>query len=297
MNTKSAMISIVGRPNVGKSTLTNRLVGEKISIVSPKPQTTRTRIFGVYSDGDTQISLLDTPGLIRPKNRLGDYMTRVIKSSAFDVDAAILVIKPVCEVGVQEEKLIDLIKKSKVPSILAINMIDTIRHQQILEIIKTYSDFFSFDHVIPISAKVGTGVDTLRALICNYAKPGPWLFPEGMTTNQPEAYIISEIIREKLLIILDKEIPHGTMVEITKFSERDTAKGAIIDVEATIICEKKTHKGIIIGKGGAVLKRVGQYAREDIERFMGVKVNLQTWVKVKENWRNSISVIKSMGYE
>jgi len=296
MIAKTAMISIVGRANTGKSTLTNKLTGEKIAIVSPKPQTTRNRIYGVFTYDNIQMILLDTPGFHKAKTRLGDYMVGVVKESVSDVDAVVLLVEPVDNIGTQEEMLIEHIKKSKVPAILVINKIDTVRLDTTLPIIEKYSKLYNFDAIIPISAKKGDGVPELLSLFEKYAKPGPQLFPDGMTTDQPEKHIVAEIIREKLLICLDKEIPHGTAVEIEKFSERGDDDNPIIDVDAVIYCEKTSHKGMIIGKNGAMLKKIGQYAREDIERFMGAKVFLQTWVKVKENWRDNQTMMKNFGY-
>ena len=296
MINKVAMISIVGRANTGKSTLTNKLTGDKVAIVSPKPQTTRNRIFGVFTHGDVQMILLDTPGFHKAKTRLGDYMVGVVKESVVDVDAVVLMVEPIDGIGTQEEMLIEHIKKSGAPSILVINKIDTVKPDAILPIIERYSQLHNFDAIIPISARKGDGIPELLNIFEKYAKPGPQLFPDGMSTDQPEKQIVAEIIREKLLICLDKEIPHGTAVEITKFSERGDEDNIIIDIDATIFCERSSHKGMIIGKQGAMLKKIGQFAREDIERFMGAKVFLQTWVKVKENWRDSKGMIKNFGY-
>jgi len=296
MINKVAMIAIVGRANTGKSTLTNKLTGDKVAIVSPKPQTTRNRIFGVFTHGDVQMILLDTPGFHKAKTRLGDYMVGVVKESVVDVDAVVLMVEPIDGIGTQEEMLIEHIKKSGAPSILVINKIDTVKPDAILPIIERYSQLHNFDAIIPISARKGDGIPELLNIFEKYAKPGPQLFPDGMSTDQPEKQIVAEIIREKLLICLDKEIPHGTAVEITKFSERGDEDNIIIDIDATIFCERSSHKGMIIGKQGAMLKKIGQFAREDIERFMGAKVFLQTWVKVKENWRDSKGMIKNFGY-
>ena len=293
---KTTMIAIVGRANVGKSTLTNRLIGDKVSIVSPKPQTTRNRIYGVFNKEDTQMVLLDTPGFHKAKNRLGEYMVGLVKQSVADVDLAALLVEPIDNIGTQEEHLIEHISKSGVPAVLVINKIDTIKVEQILPMIERYSARFNFDAIVPISARKGDGIDELVDVFGKYAREGPQLFPDGMTTDQPEKQIIAEIIREKLLICLDKEIPHGVAVDITKFSERDLNDSVIIDIDATIYCEKKSHKGMIIGKNGVMLKKVGQLAREDIERFMGAKANLQTWVKIKENWRDSGSMMRNLGY-
>ena len=296
MISKVAMITIVGRANVGKSTLTNKLTGDKVAIVSPKPQTTRNRIYGVFTHGETQMILLDTPGFHKAKTRLGDYMVGIVKQSVSHVDAVALLVEPVDNVGKQEELLIEHIKKTSAPAILVINKIDSVRPDMILPIIERYSHYHNFDGIIPVSAKKGDGIPELLEVFEKYAKPSPQLFPDDMTTDQPERQMVAEIIREKLLICLDKEIPHGTAIEITKFSERGDEDNVIIDVDATIFCEKSSHKGMIIGKNGAMLKKIGQHAREDIERFMGAKVFLQTWVKVKENWRDSNTLIKNFGY-
>ena len=293
MKTKSAMITIAGRPNVGKSTLTNYLVGEKIAIVSNKPQTTRNRICGIVTRGNTQFVFVDTPGYHRSRTKLGDYMVNVARESIADVDLTILVVEPIASIGAQEEGLLEKIKASKCPAVLAINKIDTIEKEKLLEIIAVYSQAASFDAIIPISAKTGDGVEELLKLCEKYAVDSPFLFPEDLTTDQPERQVMAEIIREKLLWCLEKEIPHGTAVEITKFSERDNG---VIDIDATIYCEKPSHKGIIIGKQGAMLKKISTMARTDCEKFMGTKVYLTTWVKVKENWRDSDFLVRNFGY-
>ncbi|MBQ2921341.1 MAG: GTPase Era [Oscillospiraceae bacterium] len=292
MKTKTAMITIAGRPNVGKSTLTNYLVGEKIAIVSNKPQTTRNRICGIVTREDIQYVFVDTPGYHRSRTKLGDYMVNVAKESIADVDATILVVEPVANIGAQEEDLIAKIKASRSPAILAINKIDTVEPDALLAVIAAYSQA-GFDAIIPISAKTGDGVEELLKECARYAQESPFLFPDDMTTDQPERQVMAEIIREKLLWTLDKEIPHGTAVEITKFSERDSG---IIDIDATIYCEKASHKGIIIGKQGAMLKKISSMARADCEKFMGTKVYLTTWVKVKENWRDSDFLVRNFGY-
>ena len=293
MSTKTAMITIAGRPNVGKSTLTNYLVGEKIAIVSNKPQTTRNRICGIVTREETQFVFVDTPGYHRSRTKLGDYMVNVARESIADVDATILVVEPVANVGGQEEDLIAKIKASRSPAILAINKIDTVEKEELLAVIAAYSQYADFDAIIPISAKTGDGVEALLDVCEKFAQESPFLFPDDMTTDQPERQVMAEIIREKLLWTLDKEIPHGTAVEITKFSERDSG---IIDIDATIYCEKASHKGIIIGKQGAMLKRISSMARADCEKFMGTKVFLTTWVKVKENWRDSDFLVRNFGY-
>ncbi|MBQ9685490.1 MAG: GTPase Era [Oscillospiraceae bacterium] len=291
--TKSAMITICGRPNAGKSTLTNALVGEKIAIVSDKPQTTRNRITGIVSRGDTQFVLMDTPGFHKPRTRLGDYMVNIVKESVADVDCVLLMVEPVAAIGAQEEALIERLKQVGAPAVLVINKIDTVDKARLLEVMAVYSAAFDFDAIIPISAKTGEGVDELLQELDKYAEEGPHLFPDDMITDQPERQICAELVREKLLRNLNKEIPHGTAIEVTKFSERDNG---IIDLEVTIFCEKDSHKGIIIGKKGAMLKKIGEQARQDIEAFMGTKVNLQTWVKVKENWRDSMASLRNFGF-
>ena len=293
--TKTAMITLCGRPNVGKSSLTNALVGEKIAIVSNKPQTTRNRIYGVVNRGDTQYVLLDMPGFHKARNRLGDYMVKVTRESIADVDAVLLLVEPVPHVGIPESELIEKIKASHLPAILCINKIDTIeRKDDLLAVIAAYSEAYPFDAIIPISARTHEGLEELMSELSKYAAEGPQLFPDGMTTDQPDRQVVAEIVREKLLRNLDKEIPHGTAVEITRFIERDDE---VIEVDATIYCEKASHKGIIIGKNGAMLKKISTEARQDIERFMGTKVYLETWVKVKENWRDNMNYIRSFGYD
>ncbi len=296
MTTKTAMITICGRPNVGKSTLTNALVGEKIAIVSPKPQTTRTRILAVASRGDTQFVFADTPGFHRARTKLGNYMDDVVRQSVADVDAVALLAEPVAQVGDIEKKLIARIRENGVPAVLAINKADTVEDKRaLLPVIAAYSQAYDFAAIVPISAKTGDGVEELLEELDKFAQPGPALFPDDVISDQPEKQICAEIIREKLLLTLDQEIPHGTAVVVTKFAERDDGSD-IIDMDVTIYCEKQSHKGIIIGKNGAMLKRIGQLARHDIEDFMGTKVFLQTWVKVKENWRDSEALLRNFGF-
>ena len=292
---KSGIITICGRPNVGKSTLTNALVGEKVAIVTNKPQTTRNRICGVRTRGESQFVFVDTPGLHKARTRLGDYMVNVVKESVADVDAVMLLVEPIPNVGAPEEQLIARIKTLHCPAVLVINKVDTLdKKEKLLEVIQTYEQAHQFQAVVPISAKTGEGVDELLDVLEGYLPEGPQLFPEDMTSDQPERQMMAEILREKLLLCLDKEIPHGTAVEITRFAERDDE---VVEVEATIYCEKNSHKGIIIGKGGSMLKKVSTLARQDMERFMGTKVYLQTWVKVKENWRDNPAAIQNFGYK
>ena len=290
---KSGMIAIVGRPNVGKSTLTNALVGEKIAIVTNKPQTTRNRICAVLNRGECQFVFMDTPGLHRARTRLGDYMVKVVRESVADVDAVLLLVEPIAHVGGPEEELIQRIKGLGVPSVLVINKIDTVKKDELLAVMQAYGEKHSFDAILPISAKNGEGLEDLLQVLSEFLPEGPQLFPEDMVTDQPERQVCAEIVREKLLLCLDKEIPHGTAVEVTRFVERDDE---VIEMDATIYCEKDSHKGIIIGKGGAMLKKISTLARQDIERFMGTKVFLQTWVKVKENWRDNLNLIQNFGY-
>ena len=294
MNTKTAIITIAGRPNVGKSTLTNHLVGEKITIVSNKPQTTRNRICGILSRGNTQYVFVDTPGFHKARTKLGDYMVNAVKDSIADVDLTLLVVEPIASVGQQEQLLLEELGAKRTPVILVINKIDTVEKDKLLEVIAAYSEAYHFEAIIPISAKTGDGVELLLSECDKYAIESPFLFPDDQTTDQPERQVMAEIIREKLLWCLEKEIPHGTAVEITTFTERDNG---IIDLDATIYCEKSSHKGIIIGKQGAMLKKISSMARADCEKFMGTKVYLTTWVKVKENWRDSDFLVRNFGYK
>ena len=291
--TETAVVTVCGRPNVGKSTLTNALVGEKIAIVSNKPQTTRNRIMGIVTKGDTQFILLDTPGFIKPRNRLGDYMVNVVKESVTDVDCVLFLIEPVPEIGPGEAALMDRIRESGVPAVLVINKIDTVEKESLLPVIAAWTKVFDFDSVVPVSAKNGDGLDILLAEMQKHASEGPHLFPDDSITDQPERQICAELIREKILRSVEKEVPHGTAVEISRFSERDNG---ILDIEATIYCEKPSHKGILIGKNGSMLRQIGAEAREEIEAFLGAKVFLQTWVKVKENWRDSEIQLRNFGY-
>ncbi len=292
---KSGMITICGRPNVGKSTLTNALVGEKIAIVTNKPQTTRNRICAIVNRGESQFVFVDTPGLVQARTKLGDYMVKVVENSVADVDAVLLLVEPIANVGAPERRLIARIAKLGAPAVLVINKIDTLEHkEELLAVIAAYQEVYPFRETIPISAKEKEGVDELLDTLEGYLPQGPQLFPEDMVTDQPERQVMAEILREKLLLCLEHEIPHGTAVEITRFSERiDTG---IVDVDATIYCEKESHKGIIIGKKGAMLKKISSLARADMERFMGARIYLQTWVKVKENWRDNPNLIRNFGY-
>ena len=290
---KNAMITIAGRPNVGKSTLTNALVGEKVAIVSNKPQTTRNRITGIVARGDTQFVLMDTPGFHRARTRLGEYMDKVVRESVADVDAVLLVVEPIASIGRQEEELIAQIKASGIPAVLAVNKIDTVEKGELLAVIAAYAAAYEFDAIIPISAKTGDGLEELLAQLGKYAVEGPHLFPEDIYTDQPEKQLCAELVREKLLWKLDKEVPHGTAVEVTRFAEREDG---VIEIDVTIYCEKSSHKGIIIGKKGEMLRTIGEMARKDMERLLGAKVYLQTWVRVKENWRDSQFLLRNFGF-
>ena len=287
------MITIAGRPNVGKSTLANTLAGEKVAIVTNKPQTTRNRIFAVVNRGDTQLVFVDTPGFHKARNKLGDYMVRVVNESVTDVDAVCLVVEPAASVGTQETLLLEKLAGGGAPVILVINKIDTVKKEELLSVIDVYRKAYDFADIVPLSARTGENVEELLKVLETYAQDGPQLFPEGMVTDQPEKQICAEIIREKLLLCLEREIPHGTAVVIERFTERESG---IIDLDAVIYCEKQSHKGMIIGKHGAMLKKIGAMAREDIEAFMGTKVYLQTWVRVKENWRDRDGLLKNFGF-
>lgn len=290
----SGIITIVGRPNVGKSTLLNALVGEKVAIVSHRPQTTRNRITGIVNRGDCQYVFTDTPGLHRARNRLGEYMDGVVRASIAAVDGAVLVIEPYPVPGEPERQLMERIRQLGIPAALVINKIDLVEQKErLLEVIAAYQAEYPFRGVHPISALKGDGVEELFETLSGFLPEGPPLFPEDMVTDQPERQMMAEILREKLLLRLNQEVPHGTAIEITRFSERESG---VIDVDATIYCEKASHKGIIIGKGGGTLKSISTAARHDMEHFMGGKVYLQTWVKVKENWRDNPAAIQNFGY-
>ena len=292
--TKSAMITICGRPNVGKSTLTNALVGEKIAIVSNKPQTTRNRITAIVERGETQFVLMDTPGFHKPRTRLGDYMVNVVRESVADVDCVLLLVEPIVSIGPQEQALIERLRQTGAPAVLVINKIDTVDKSKLLEVMAVYSAAYDFDSILPISARTGEGLDELKKLIVSYLPEGPKYFPDDMMTDQPERQICAEIIREKALLHLREEVPHGIGVEmmaINKLSDNMT------EIHATIYCERASHKGIIIGKQGAMLRTIGAEARRDIENLLGTKVNLQLWVKIREDWRNRMDDLRTLGYE
>lgn len=289
---KSVYVSIVGRPNVGKSSLLNAILGEKIAIVSKKPQTTRTRITGVHTAGDTQYVFLDTPGIHHPRTSLGKYMVDTARGAIGDADLDLLVVEPRGEVGEIEEGILRRVSSRGLPAILVVNKTDQATARQIGDTILSYSGRFDFAAVVPVSAKTGEGIPALMEEISRFTREQPWLFPEDMITDQPEMQIASEVIREKMLRLLNEEIPHGTAVVIEEFRE----DGEMLRIRAEIYCEKDSHKGIIIGKGGRMLKEIGSAAREDLEGFFGCKVFLDLWVKVKENWRDSPRLIQNFGY-
>ena len=292
--TKTAVVSVVGRPNVGKSTLTNKLVGQKVAIVSSKPQTTRTRITGLLNKNGTQYVFLDTPGLHKPRTQLGDYMCKVVTDTVSEVDAAMLVVEPIANIGPAEESLIAQIKAHHMPAVLVINKIDTVKKEELLNVIASYAAAHEFEAVVPISARTGEGLDDLLGELSKYAIEGPQLFPEDMVSDQPERQLVAEIIREKMLRLLDREVPHGVAVGIERWHEREDG---LVEINAVIYCEKASHKGIIIGKQGAMLREIGKQARGDIERMLDAKVYLELWVKVKEGWRNNQYQMRNFGYE
>lgn len=292
MITKTGIFSVVGRPNVGKSTLTNALCGTKVAIVSDKPQTTRTRITGVLNEDGCQMIFLDTPGLHKPKTRLGDYMVKIINDTVTDVDTVLLLVEPVARIGIPEQLLIDKLKEYALPAVLVINKIDSVEKETLLAVMAAYSAAYDFAAVVPVSARQSDGLYVLKEELKKLCFESPQLFPDGMVSDQPERQLIAEIIREKLLQNLDKEVPHGTAVEIEAMKEEN----GVEHISAVIYCERKTHKGIIIGKNGAMLKKVGASARPEIEALLDCRVFLQLWVKVKEDWRNNPAQIRNFGY-
>ena len=293
--TKTAFVAIVGRPNVGKSSLLNALIGEKVAIVSNKPQTTRTRITGVLTRENTQFVFIDTPGLHKPRTKLSEYMVKQVNESVADVDVAVLVVEPAGEIQKAEQELIASFQAQRIPAILAINKIDTLDlREKLMPRILAFSQAHPFEAVVPISALKGDGVDAVLDELEKFAAPSPFFFDEDTLTDQPERVIVAEIVREKLLKNMYDEIPHGVAVTVERMHEREEQQ--LIDMEVQIYCEKESHKGMIIGKGGGMLKRVASQAREDIEHFLRCKVNLKCWVKVREDWRNRENVIRSFGF-
>lgn len=293
---KSAFIAIIGRPNVGKSSILNRLLGQKIAIVSHKPQTTRTRIMGVLTESETQLVFIDTPGMHKPKTELGKYMVKSVSESVAGVDAVMLVAECDKKPGDTELELIGKARSLGLPVILALNKIDTLKNKEdIIPVISEYSAEYDFTAIVPVSAQNGSGINELKSELKSFAMEGGHFFDDDTLTDQPERVLAAEIIREKLLRLLDKEIPHGTAVAVERMKTREDSE--ILDIDATIYCERDSHKGIIIGKGGAMLKKVGSYARQDMERFFDCKVNLRLWVKVKEDWRNRENILRSLGFD
>ncbi|MCR5587917.1 MAG: GTPase Era [Lachnospiraceae bacterium] len=298
---KSGFVALIGRPNVGKSTLMNNLIGQKIAITSSKPQTTRNRIQTVYTGDEGQVIFLDTPGIHKAKNKLGDYMVNVAESTLKDVDVICWLVEPTTFIGAGERHIAEVLSRSKTPVFLIINKIDTVKPEKLLEVIAAYKDILEFAEIIPVSALKGTNTSDVLSSIFKYFEEGPMYFDEDTITDQPERQITAELIREKALRNLDDEIPHGIAVVIERMKERRSGRGKdshnIIDIDATIICERNSHKGIVIGKGGAMLKKIGSEARRDIEMMVGCKVNLKLWVKVRESWRDSDIFIKNYGYD
>jgi len=291
--TRCGIISILGKPNVGKSTLLNRMVGEKVAIVSHKPQTTRNRITGILNRDGCQYVFLDTPGLHKPQSKLGQRMVKSIFESIADVDLALLIVEPDRMPSRPEYILIESIKKEEIPCILVVNKADSVKKELMLPVIQKYSELFDFSEIVPVSAKTGDGVEGLLDIIKGHLPEGEPIYPEDMLTDQTERKIASETVREKLLQLLEKEVPHGVAVETTAFEERE----GLLKLDMTVYCDKDSHKGIIIGKNGDMLKKVGTMAREDLERFFGTKVFLNIWVKVKNDWKNSDYLMHEFGFD
>ena len=292
MSFHSGFVCIVGRPNVGKSTLMNAILGEKIAIISNKPQTTRNKILTIYSEDECQIVFVDTPGVHRPKTKLGEYMNTSVKEAMGDVDAALFLVEATREIGETEAEIMRRLKSKNIPTILIINKIDLMEKEALLPLIDAYQKEMEFASIIPISALKENGVDLVVEEVKKLLPEGPMFYPDDMITDQTERTIVSEVVREKMLRLLDKEVPHGTAVVVDKMKE----DGDLVRISATIYCEKATHKGIIIGKGGAMLKRIGSYARTDLEKFLDKKVFLELWVKVKDDWRNKEGSIEDFGF-
>lgn len=293
---KSGFVTIIGRPNVGKSTLMNKMIGQKIAITSSKPQTTRNRIQTVYHDERGQIIFLDTPGIHKAKNKLGEYMVNAAESTFKEVDLVLWLVEPTTFIGKGERHIAEVLQKSQAPVILVMNKIDTVKKAEILECIATYKDILDFAEIVPVSAVTGESVDELVTTMFDYLEEGPQYYDEDTITDQPERQIVAELIREKALRLLSDEIPHGIAVSIDQMKDRP-GKRALVDIDATIVCERDSHKGIIIGKQGGMLKKIGTNAREDIEDFLQAKVNLKLWVKVKKDWRDSDFLLKNFGFK
>lgn len=296
---KSGFVALIGRPNVGKSTLMNKLIGQKIAITSSKPQTTRNRIQTVYTDERGQVVFLDTPGIHKAKNKLGEYMVNIAERTISGVDIVMWLVEPTTFIGAGEQYIAEKLNKIKTPVFLVINKIDTVKKEELLSVISSYKDICNIAEIIPVSALKGENTEELMNEIYRYLPQGPMYYDEDTVTDQPERQIVAELIREQALRLIDDEIPHGIAVSIDRMKERAQAgdKGGMIDIEATIVCERETHKGIIIGKGGSMLKRIGTNARQEIEGLLDCRVNLQLWVKVKKDWRDSNFLIKNYGYK
>lgn len=293
-NFKSGFVSLIGRPNVGKSTLMNCLIGEKIAIISSKPQTTRNQIQSILTTDDYQLIFIDTPGIHKPKSKLGDYMVKSAETTLNNVDVVLYLIEPYEKIKDSDRAILEKLAKVKTPVFLIINKIDTVEKGELLKVIDAYRAVYDFKEIIPISALKGQNKEDLLNNIVKYLPEGPQYFPEDMITDQPERQLVAELIREKALYLLQEEIPHGIAVEITSMKKRDNKD--IIDIDATIYCERESHKGIIIGKQGSMLKKIGSNARYDIERLLGSSINLQIWIKVKKDWRDSDFLLKNFGY-
>lgn len=297
-NFKSGFVTIVGKPNVGKSTLMNYMIGQKIAITSPKPQTTRNRIQTVYTDDDGQVIFIDTPGIHKPKNKLGKYMVNTAERTLGEVDLVLWLVEPSTYINENDQYIGEQLSQTKTPVVLVINKIDTVKKEEILLVIDAYKNICKFKDIVPVSALKGENVDSLLEVIFGYLPQGPMYYDEDTITDQPERQIVAELIREKSLLLLDEEIPHGVAVVVDRMKERKTSKGKeIIDIDATIICERDSHKGIVIGKGGSKLKEIGSKARREIENLLACQVNLQLWVKVKKDWRDNDSQLKNFGYD
>lgn len=295
MTFKSGFVTIIGRPNVGKSTLINRIIGEKIAIMSDKPQTTRNKIQCVYTQKDYQIVFLDTPGIHKPRHKLGQYMVNVAKDTLKEVDLVLFLVEDGTSIGPGDQYIMDQLRDINTPIILVINKIDKMNQESLNELYNKYEETKLFNNIVAISALEGVNLDNLIGLIVSYLPEGPKYFPDYMVTDQPESLIVAELIREKILHYIDEEIPHGVAVEVNLMKKRE--KQDIVDINATIYCEKKSHKGIIIGKAGRKLKGIGKSARQDIERLLGSKIYLELWVKVKEDWRNMDNMLRNLGYD
>ena len=293
----TAFIALIGCPNVGKSSLLNRLVGEKVAIVSDKPQTTRNRVLGVCTDGDCQLVLMDTPGAHQPRTQLGNFMMKTVGRTLDDVDAAVLVVQAGESIREQEQRLLQRLQRNQLPTLLLINKIDALEDKRaLLPCISMWQQAYPFDDIIPVSVLTGDGMDTVLQKLQGYAQPAPHFFPDDVATDQPERVLAAELVREQMLNLLDQEVPHGVAVTVEHFSEREDAAEQIIDIDVVILCERDGHKGIIIGKGGKMLKTIGTGARKQMEELFGAKVNLQCWVKVKEDWRNRGGLLHTLGF-